>query len=197
MMDERDLADDPLVQFEAWLREAREAAPQADAMTLATAGVDGRPSARQVLLRGLDTRGFVFFTNRTSRKALELARNPLAALVFHWYELGRQVRVEGAVEEVDEVDSASYWETRPRASQLAAWASPQSASIAERAKLDSLYAEAEARFAGGDVPLPPFWGGYRVVPETIEFWQHRENRLHDRVNFVRDGADWRRERLAP
>jgi pyridoxamine 5'-phosphate oxidase len=196
-MDERDLADDPLAQFEAWLCEAREAAPQAEAMTLATAGVDGRPSARQVLLRGLDGRGFVFFTNRTSRKAQELARNPRAALAFHWYELGRQVRVEGAVEEVDEADSVSYWETRPRASQLAAWASPQSAPIAERAELDSLYAEAEARFAGGDVPLPPFWGGYRVVPETIEFWQHRENRLHDRVSFVRDGAVWRRERLAP
>jgi len=196
-MDEHDLHDDPLVQFEAWLRAARETAPQAEAMTLATASSDGRPSARQVLLRGFDGRGFVFFTNRASRKATELARNPRAALVFHWYELGRQVRIEGTVKEVEESDSASYWATRPRPSQVAAWASPQSAPISGREALDLLYADADARFAEGDVPLPPFWGGYRVVPETIEFWQHRENRLHDRISFVRDGAGWRRERLAP
>jgi pyridoxamine 5'-phosphate oxidase len=196
-MDERDLNDDPLVQFEVWLREAREAVPQAEAMTLATADADGRPSARQVLLRGLDARGFVFFTNLTSRKAEEMARNPRAALVFHWYEVGRQVRVEGTVERVERADSVAYWETRPRSSRVAAWASPQSAPLAGRDELDRLYADAEARFEGGDVPLPRFWGGYRVIPESIEFWQHRDDRLHDRIAFVRQGDLWRRARLGP
>jgi pyridoxamine 5'-phosphate oxidase len=196
-MDEHDLGDDPIAQFEAWLRQARGATPQADAMTLATVDAAGRPSARQVLLRGLDERGFVFFTNRRSRKARELAQNPYAALVFHWYELGRQVRVEGRVERVDEAESRSYWQTRPRPSQVAAWASPQSMPLAGREELDRLYVEAEARFAGEEVPLPPHWGGYRLVPETVEFWQHRESRLHDRVCFTREAEGWRRVRLAP
>lgn len=196
-MDEHDLADDPLVQFELWLREARDAVPQADAMTLATADAAGRPSARQVLLRGFDERGFVFFSNRRSRKARELAQNPRAALVLHWYELGRQVRVEGRVEEVAEAESDSYWRTRPRESRIAAWASPQSSPIADRAELDRLYADAEARLGAGDIPLPAHWGGYRVVPETIEFWQHRESRLHDRISFIREDDGWRRVRLAP
>jgi pyridoxamine 5'-phosphate oxidase len=196
-MDDRDLADDPLVQFEVWLREARDAAPQAEAMTLATVGADGRPSARQVLLRTVDERGFVFFTNRASRKAQELTADPRVALVFHWFELGRQVRIEGAAQVVDDEESEAYWATRPRESRIAAWASPQSEPLAGREELDRLYAEAEARFQGGDVPLPPFWGGYRVVPASVEFWHHQENRLHDRIRFVREGESWRRERLAP
>ena len=196
-MDERDLDPDPTIAFRAWFREAENALPRADAMTLATATADGRPSARVVLLRGLDERGFVFFTNRESRKGMELLENPHAALVFHWWELGRQVRIEGVVEEVDSAGSEPYWDTRPRASRIAAWASPQSRPIRARTELDGLYAEADARFRDADVPLPPFWGGYRVVPETLEFWTHRENRLHDRIRYVRSRSGWRRERLAP
>ncbi len=196
-MDERDLDPDPMVAFRAWFREAEDAVPRADAMTLATATADGRPSARVVLLRALDERGFVFFTNRESRKGIELLENPHAALVFHWWELGRQVRIEGVVEEVDSAGSESYWDTRPRESRIAAWTSPQSRPIRERAELDRLYAEADARFGEADIPLPPFWGGYRVVPEKLEFWTHRENRLHDRIRYERTGASWRRERLAP
>jgi pyridoxamine 5'-phosphate oxidase len=196
-VDERDLLDDPIEQLQEWLREAESASPQANAMTLATADRRGRPSARQVLLRGIDPRGLVFFTNRTSRKASELAENPRAALVLHWYELGRQVRVEGAVEEVDEGESEAYWRTRPRGSQIAAWASPQSQVVASRRDLDGLYDAAEREQGAGDVPLPHFWGGYRVVPDAIELWQHRENRLHDRVRYRRADGGWTRERLAP
>jgi pyridoxamine 5'-phosphate oxidase len=197
LVDERDLLDDPIEQLQEWLREAESASPQANAMTLATADRRGRPSARQVLLRGIDPRGLVFFTNRTSRKASELAENPRAALVLHWYELGRQVRVEGAVEEVDEGESEAYWRTRPRGSQIAAWASPQSQVVASRRDLDGLYDAAEREQGAGDVPLPHFWGGYRVVPDAIELWQHRENRLHDRVRYRRADGGWTRERLAP
>jgi len=196
-MDESDLLDDPLEQLGEWLREAEAASPQANAMTLATADRDGRPSARQVLLRGVDARGLVFFTNRTSRKASELAENPRAALVLHWYELGRQVRVEGDVEQVDEAESEAYWRTRPRGSQIAAWASPQSQAVASRKELDDLYDAAERELGSGDVPLPEFWGGYRVVPDAIELWHHRENRLHDRVRYRRSTDGWTRERLAP
>jgi pyridoxamine 5'-phosphate oxidase len=196
-MDERDLADGPIDQLRVWLQEARESVPQADAMTLATADSEGRPSARIVLLRGIDERGLLFFTNRGSRKGDELRENPRAAVVLHWWELGRQVRVEGAVEEVDEHESDAYWRTRPRASQIAGWASPQSQPLAARSDLDALVAEIEQRFDGGVVPLPAFWGGYRVVPAAIEFWAHRDDRLHDRIRFVRTGDSWRRERLAP
>lgn len=196
-MDEHELDADALAQFREWLRVAESIEPQPHVMTLATADAEGQPSARQVLLRGVDERGFVFFTNRASRKAAELAGNPRAALVFHWFELGRQVRVEGIVEQVDEPESEAYWQTRPRGSQIAAWASRQSQRLHSRAELDGLYEEVEARFDDGDVPLPPFWGGYRVVPETVELWQHRENRLHDRIRYRRHGRRWRRERLAP
>jgi pyridoxamine 5'-phosphate oxidase len=196
-VDEHDLLEDPIAQLRAWLHEAGAASPQPDAMTLATATADGRPSARQVLLRGIDERGLVFFTNRRSRKASELAENPRAALVLHWYELGRQVRVEGTVEDVDEGTSEAYWRTRPRGSQIAAWASPQSASVADRAELERLYAAAEQELGDGDVPPPPAWGGYRVVPEVVELWHHRENRLHDRVLYRRAASGWSRERLAP
>ena len=196
-VDERDLDLDPIVQFGAWLAEARAACPQPDAMTLATADDEGRPSARVVLLRGHDEHGFVFFTNRKSRKGRELQTNPRAALVFHWGELGRQVRVEGAVEEVSRSESAAYWETRAQGSQVAAWASPQSEVVGDRAELDRLFGDAAQQLGGDDVPLPPFWGGFRVVPDTIELWQHRENRLHDRIRYVRSTRGWRRERLAP
>ncbi len=188
---------DPIDLVRAWLEQARGATPEPHAMTLATATPDGVPSARVVLLRGIDERGLVFFTNRTSRKGSEIVSNPKAALLLHWWELGRQVRVEGRVEGVSTDESTAYWERRPRASQVAAWASPQSQPLADRDELDARVAEIEARFDGGDVPLPPFWGGYRLVPETIELWEHRDDRLHDRIRYAREGAGWRCERLAP
>lgn len=196
-MDERDLDLDPIVQLRRWLHEAERASPRPDAMTLATATTDGRPSARIVLLRGLDERGLVFFTDRRSRKGEELRQNPRAALVLHWWELGRQVRIEGVVETVDTTESQAYWDTRPRGSRIAAWASPQSRPLRGRAELDALYEQAQAQFGDTDAPLPSFWGGYRVVPEALEFWMHREDRLHDRVRYERTRTGWRRERLAP
>ena len=198
-MDEHDLADDPIAQLGVWLADARESVSQPEAMTLATADPNGGPSARVVLLRGIDDRGLVFFTNRASRKADDLRQNPRAAVVLHWWELGRQVRVEGSVVEVAPTESVAYWSTRPRASQIAGWASPQSQPLDARTDLDARVAAAESRFAGGEVPLPPFWGGYRLVPDTIEFWSHREDRLHDRVRYARPSgqAGWLHERLAP
>ena len=196
-MDERHVADDPLELLRTWLDDAREAVAQPDAMTLATADPDGRPSARVVLLRGVDDRGITFFTNRSSRKGSELEHNPQAAAVLHWWELGRQVRIEGAVEQTTDDESTAYWQSRPRGSQLAAWASPQSQRLSGRDELDIRVAEAEERFAGVDVPLPPFWGGYRLVPASVEFWTHRDDRLHDRVRYLREPDGWRRERLAP
>jgi len=166
-------------------------------VTLATATPDGRPSARVVLLRGLDEHGLTFFTNRTSRKGEDLRRNPRAAVAIHWWELGRQVRAEGGVVELSVEESTEYWKSRPRGSQLAAWASPQSQPLESRSELDALVAGVEERFAGIEVPLPPFWGGYRLVPETVELWMHRDDRLHDRVRYTRTATGWRRERLAP
>ena len=189
--------DDPIATLRRWLDEARVAVGEPHAMTLATATPDGRPSARVVLLRGFDERGLTFFTNRSSRKGVELMANPRAAAAIHWWELGRQVRVEGVVEEVSQEESVAYWETRPRASRIAAWASPQSQPLVDPAELDARVAAVELRFGGNEVPLPPFWGGYRLVPDVIELWTHRENRLHDRLRYERDGPGWRRERLAP
>jgi pyridoxamine 5'-phosphate oxidase len=188
---------DPIDVVRAWLEEARAAVPEPHAMTLASATPDGVPSARVVLLRGFDEHGLTFFTNRASRKGDELAANPRAALVLHWWELGRQVRVEGTVEELATDESAAYWETRPRGSQLAAWASPQSQTLADRAELDARLTAVDERFRDDPVPLPPFWGGYRLVPHTIELWEHRDDRLHDRLRYIREGESWRCERLAP
>jgi pyridoxamine 5'-phosphate oxidase len=196
-MDERDLSEDPIEQLRAWLDEAQEAIPRPHSMTLATATPDGRPSARVVLLRGLDDRGITFFTNRTSRKGEELAANPYAAAFVHWWDLGRQVRIEGSVERTTDAESLEYWTTRPRGSQVAAWSSPQSRPLSGRDELEAQVDEMEARFTGDEVPLPPFWGGYRLLPASIEFWAHRDDRLHDRLRYLRDGDGWRRERLAP
>ena len=196
-MDERELGSDPIVALRAWLAEAQRSTDRPQVMALATATPDGLPSARIVLLRGLDEEGLVFFTNRESRKGDELRANPRAALVLHWWDLGRQVRVEGMVEEVARSESAAYWDTRPRASRIAGWVSAQSRPLSGRDELDAAYAEAEGRFAGEDVPLPDHWGGYRVLPESVEFWRHRESRLHERVRFTRAPEGWCRQRLAP
>ncbi len=194
-----DLAADPFEQFRLWFAEAEATEPpEPNAMTLATASRDGRPSARMVLLKGVDERGFVFYTNYESRKGHELAENPWGALTFWWPHMARQVRVEGYVEKVSPAESDAYFRTRPRGSQIGAWASPQSAVLPSRAELETRYREYEARFAGRDVPRPPHWGGYRLVPHTFEFWQGRLNRLHDRFRYRRDESGaWIIERLAP
>jgi pyridoxamine 5'-phosphate oxidase len=166
-------------------------------VTLATATADGRPSARMVLLRGVDDRGFVFYTNYTSRKARELDANPHAALCLHWPTLDEQIRVEGRVERTTDDESDAYFTTRPRGSQLGAWASAQSQALTAREKLEEEYRAVEARFADGTVPRPPFWGGFRIVPSRIEFWYGRPDRLHDRLVYTRDGEGWTIERLYP
>ena len=196
---EGDVDPDPVVQFGRWLGDAQAAGlVEPTATALATATADGRPSARMVLLRGVDQRGFVFYTNYESRKAAELAANPRAALVFWWGELQRQVRVEGRVERTSPEESAAYFATRPLGSRLSAWASPQSQVIPDRAVLERRVAELAAAYPGGDVPLPPFWGGYRLVHEVVELWHGRPNRLHDRLRYTRvPGGGWRIERLAP
>src|SRR5262245_587717 len=196
---EPDLDPDPLRQFRAWYDEARASGlPMPEAVALATATPEGRPAARMVLLRGLDERGFVFFTNYDSRKAAELAANPWAALAFYWAPLDRQVRVEGRVEVVSAAESDAYFRTRARGSQLGAWASPQSRVTDRRDAVERRLREAAARFAGGEVPRPPNWGGYRVLPALIEFWQSGPDRLHDRLCYVRqEDGTWRLQRLAP
>lgn len=189
---------DPIAQFREWFDAARDAGvPFPETMTLATASADGAPSARMVLLKGADEDGFVFFTGYESRKGEELAANPLAALVFYWQPLGRQVRVEGPVERVPEAESAEYWATRPRGSRLAALTSRQSRPLPSREQLEQRYAEIEREHDGREVPLPPHWGGFRLRPDAIEFWEHRDNRLHDRLRFTRAREGWQAERLWP
>jgi pyridoxamine 5'-phosphate oxidase len=190
--------EDPLDLFRAWFEAARRAGIfLPEAMTLATATADGRPSARMVLLKGAGEDGFVFFTNYESRKAEELEANPRAALVFHWAILERQVRIEGTVRRIPQDRSHAYFETRARGSRLGAWASLQSRPLPDRAELEARYREIEARYGDDPVPCPPHWGGYRVVPDALEFWQGRMSRLHDRFRWTRAGEAWTVERLYP
>jgi pyridoxamine 5'-phosphate oxidase len=196
-LDERNLHADPIVQFRAWLDEAvAEGVREPDAMTVATAGRSGAPSARTVSLRGLDERGFAFYTNYRSPKARDLDENPRAAIVFHWREVERQVRATGTVARLSRDESLAYWRNRELGSRLSALISPQSEIVADRAELEAAYDEAAARF-GTDPPLPEFWGGFVVTPAEVELWARRPNRLHDRVRYRRVDGGWRRERLAP
>ncbi|HUG42374.1 MAG TPA: pyridoxamine 5'-phosphate oxidase [Longimicrobiales bacterium] len=199
---EREAGNDPLVLFDRWFRDAREAGLYlAEAMTLATATPGAAPSARLVLLKSFGPDGFVFFTNYDSCKAAELDANPRASLVFHWATLHRQVRVSGPVERTTRAESEEYFRTRPRGSRIAAWASNQSGVLRDRAEIERRFREVEEEYAGTDVPLPPFWGGYRLRPESIEFWQGRVNRLHDRLVFTPDlrggPGGWTVHRLSP
>jgi pyridoxamine 5'-phosphate oxidase len=197
-MDVRELDPDPLQQFERWFAEAREAGLAApEAMALATATPDGRPSVRMVLMKNADERGFDFYTHYESRKGGELAANPHAALLFHWQPLGRQVRVEGRVVRIAPAECEAYFVTRPVESRLAAWASPQSRTLESREELERLYDGAKKRFQGKEVPLPPHWGGFRLEPDAYEFWQHGDDRLHDRVRYEREDPAWRQALLGP
>ena len=195
---EADVDPDPVVQFGRWFEQAeRSGLLEPHAMTLATATPDGRPSARMVLLRGFDERGFCFYTNYESRKGAELAANPRAALVFWWDKLERQVRIEGRVERTSRAENEAYFASRPPGSQLSAAASPQSRVIEDRAVLERRVAELATTVPDGRLPLPEFWGGYRLVPEVVELWQGRPDRLHDRLRYRRVGDAWTIERLAP
>jgi pyridoxamine 5'-phosphate oxidase len=196
---ENDAATDPFAQFETWFQEAINAGlHEPNAMTLATASADGHPSARIVLLKGFDNHGLVFFTNYESRKGLQLADNPHAALLFFWPELERQVRIEGRVEKIEEEASRAYFQSRPKSSQIGAWASPQSRVIKGRATLEQQVESLAAQYERVEkLPLPAFWGGYRLRPGLFEFWQGRESRLHDRIQYIPDEKGWKKERLAP
>jgi pyridoxamine 5'-phosphate oxidase len=197
-LNERDVDPDPYRQFSKWFSDAEKAGDEEpNAMTLATVSKEGAPSARIVLLKGVDDRGFLFFTNYESRKGKELSVNPKSALVFYWSKLRRQVRVEGAVVRVSREESSEYFATRPRESQIGAWASLQSSVIADRKTLEARMEATKERFKDCGPPVPPEWGGYRVVADTIEFWQEREGRLHDRIRYRRFENGWRIDRLSP
>lgn len=196
-LDESHVAADPFVQCQRWFDEAfRAKLPMANAMTLATAAADGQPAARMVLLKGMDTRGFVFYTDYDSRKGRELAANPRAALLFYWIELERELRIEGVVEKTSAAESDAYFASRPRGSRLAAIASRQSSTLTDRAALEQRYDEAADRYAG-EPPRPARWGGFLVVPHALEFWQGRPNRLHDRLLYQRGAEGWTLTRLSP
>jgi pyridoxamine 5'-phosphate oxidase len=200
-LDEADLTPAPLALFRRWLDQATAAGVhEPNAMVVATVSGEGRPSSRLVLLKGLDDRGFVFYTNYDSRKSTEIGHTPWCALLFPWHPLERQVRVEGPATRLSGAENAAYFATRPRASQLGAWASPQSQVVASRAELDQRYEAVAERFAEGEVPVPPYWGGFVVVPEVVEFWQGRRGRMHDRLRYRRDPSTttgWTTDRLAP
>jgi pyridoxamine 5'-phosphate oxidase len=196
---EKDLARDPYRQFDKWFQEAEAAKiHEPNAAVLSTASKDGRPSSRMVLLKGIDGRGFVFYTNYSSRKGMDMESNPRVSFIFPWVNLERQVIIEGPVTKTTREESEAYFHIRPRASQLAAWASSQSSIISGREALEESMKATEKKFAGVEAPLPPHWGGYRIVPETVEFWQGRRSRLHDRLRYRREASGaWTIERLSP
>jgi pyridoxamine 5'-phosphate oxidase len=198
-LDTPDLAPDPFAMFRRWLDDTVQAGVhEPNAMVVTTVSDEGRPSVRMVLLKAVDEGGFVFYTNYDSRKGRDIEANPAVSLLFPWHDLQRQVRVEGTASQVSREESEAYFSSRPRVSQLGAWASPQSRPVASRAELDELYVAVEDRFADADeVPLPPQWGGFRVVPEVVEFWQGRRGRMHDRLVYRREGEGWSTSRLAP
>jgi pyridoxamine 5'-phosphate oxidase len=197
-LDEADLRESPFSQFEAWFNDGLGAGLlEPNAMTLATVSADGRPSARIVLLKGHDDRGYSFFTNYDSRKSRELSERPFGALLFFWPEIERQVRIEGRVERASDAESDSYFKIRPRAAQLGAWASEQSSPLTSRQELEQALAEMTVRFGDSAIPRPPNWGGFLLIPDRFEFWQGRENRLHDRFEYLLEGRSWTRRRLAP
>ncbi len=200
-LDEKDLAPGPMTQFGRWFEEAalQDLVYEPNAMVVSTADPEGRPSSRTVLLKDYDDQGFVFYTNYKSRKARELAANPYVSLLFPWHPMARQVLVTGTARRTGRDETAAYFRTRPHGSQLGAWASAQSSVIASRTELESSYAELTARYPEGEqVPVPPHWGGFRIAPQTVEFWQGRENRLHDRLRYtVEQDGSWRVERLSP
>jgi pyridoxamine 5'-phosphate oxidase len=194
----KELQKDPFEQFFIWFEEAKASQiPEANSMILATAAINAKPSSRVLLLKKVDSKGFIFFTNYESRKGRELLENPFASLTFYWKELERQVNVEGKVEKISEKESEEYFTARPRGSQIGAWASSQSSSIPSRAFLEEKFKYWKEKFAGQLVPKPPFWGGFRLLPERFEFWQGRPNRLHDRFQYVKAGKDWKIARLCP
>jgi len=197
-LDVTDVDPDPIRQFHTWFAQALDAKlPEPNAMTVATVDAEGRPAARILLIKGVDERGFVFFTNYESRKGRELAANPHASLLFHWIELERQVRIEGKVEKTSAAESDAYFASRPPGSRIGAWASAQSEVIASRAALEARERECREKY-GENPPRPPHWGGYRLAPDRIEFWQGRPSRLHDRIRYTRaGGSDWRIDRLSP